>query len=179
MTILVDTSANVTIISENSFMCIDPSQRPKTTPVRSKLFTATGASSPFMGQSQGEIQIDNHKFVHDVLIADIQNDVILGIDFLTKHKCDVHLSKNCLDVQGDKIPCFRYSNEVFSCCRIAVTNHIVVPPGTEMIVPGRPMGQVAKCASVLEPTKHFVENCQILGRPRKRCCSFESSESAK
>ena len=65
--------------------------------------------------------------------------------------CNVHLSKYCLDVQGDKIPCFRYSNEVFTCCRIAVTNHIVVPPGTEMIVPGRPMGQVAKCASVLEP----------------------------
>lgn len=101
MTMLVDTGDNVTIISENSFMCIDPSQRPQTTPVRSKLITATGASSPFMGQSQVEIQIDNHKFIHDVLIADIQNDVILGIDFLTK---------NCLDVQGDKIPCFRYSN---------------------------------------------------------------------
>ena len=42
-----------------------------------------------MGQSQVEIQIDNHKFVHDILIADIQNGVILGIYFLIKHKCDV------------------------------------------------------------------------------------------
>ena len=122
MTMLVDTGANVTIISENSFMCIDPFQRTQTTPVRSKLITATGASSPFMGQSQVEIQIDSQKFVHDVLIADKQNDVILGINFFTKHKCEVLLSKNCLDVQDDKIPCFRYSNEVFTCCRIAVTN---------------------------------------------------------
>lgn len=30
-----------------------------------------------------EVQIDNNKFAHDVLIANIQNDVKLGIDFLT------------------------------------------------------------------------------------------------
>lgn len=59
-----------------------------------------------------EVQIDNNKFAHDVLIANIQNDVKLGIDFLTNHKCVVLLSKNGLDGQDDKIPCFRYSNDV-------------------------------------------------------------------
>lgn len=82
MTMQIDTGANVTIVSENSFMCIEPSLRPQTTPVHSKLITATGAAIPFIGQTQVEIQIDNNRFVHDVLIADIQNDVILGIDFL-------------------------------------------------------------------------------------------------
>lgn len=84
MTMLIDTGANVTIVSENSFKCIEPSLRPQTTPVYSKLITATEAAIPFIGQTQVEIQIDNNRFFHDVLIADIQNDVILGIDFLTK-----------------------------------------------------------------------------------------------
>lgn len=84
MTMLIDTGANVTIVSENSFKCIEPSLRPQTTPVYSKLITATEAAIPFIGQTQVEIQIDNNRFFHDVLTADIQNDVILGIDFLTK-----------------------------------------------------------------------------------------------
>lgn len=162
MTMLIDTGANVAIVSENSFMCIEPSLRPQIFPVHSKLITATGAATPFIGQTKVEIQIDNNRFIHDVLIADIQNDVILGIDFLTKHKCDVLLSKNCLDVQGDKIPCFRYSNDVFTCCRIAVSDHAVVPPGTEIIVPGRPMGHISKSPNVLEPTQHFVEKQGLL-----------------
>lgn len=41
MTMLIDTGANVTTVSENSFKCIEPSLRPQTTPVHSKLITAT------------------------------------------------------------------------------------------------------------------------------------------
>lgn len=51
MTMLEDTGANVTIVSENSFMCIEPSLRPQTTPVHPKLITATGAATPFIGHS--------------------------------------------------------------------------------------------------------------------------------
>ena len=121
------------------------------------MVTATGTTSSFIGQTCVEIQIDQHKFFHNVLIADINNDAILGIDFLTANNCDVLLSKSCLDVQGDKIPCFRYSNEISTCCRITVSENIVIPPGTEMIVPGRPTGQINKCAAILEPTNTFVE----------------------
>lgn len=51
MTMLKDTGANVTIVSENSFMCIEPSLRPQATPVHPKLITATGAATPFIGHS--------------------------------------------------------------------------------------------------------------------------------
>lgn len=155
--LLVDTGASVTILSEKSFQSISPSKRPQITPVNTKLVTATGTTSSFIGQTCVEIQIDQHKFFHNVLIADINNDAILGIDFLTANNCDVLLSKSCLDVQGDKIPCFRYSNEISTCCRITVSENIVIPPGTEMIVPGRPTGQINKCAAILEPTNTFVE----------------------
>lgn len=50
MTMLKDTGANVTIVSENS-LCIEPSLRPQTTPVHPKLITATGAATPFIGHS--------------------------------------------------------------------------------------------------------------------------------
>lgn len=36
---------------KNSFMCIEPSLRPQTTPVHPKLNTATGSATPFIGHS--------------------------------------------------------------------------------------------------------------------------------
>lgn len=51
MTMLKDTGANVTIVSENSVMCIEPSLRPRTTAVHHKLITATGAATPCIGHS--------------------------------------------------------------------------------------------------------------------------------
>lgn len=43
-----------------------------------------------------------------------------------------------------------------------MTDHVVVPPGTEIIVPGRPMGHISKSPNVLEPTQHFVEKQGLL-----------------
>ncbi|XP_062579683.1 uncharacterized protein LOC134241661 [Saccostrea cucullata] len=157
MSLLVDTGISVTILSVKSLKSINPCKHTKITPVNTKLVTATGTTSSFIGQTRVEIQIDQHKFYHDVFVADINNDVMLGIDFLTANKCEVLLSKSCLDVQGGKIPYFRYSSEVSACCRISVTENVVVPPGTKMIVPGRSTGHVNKCAALLEPTNTFVE----------------------
>jgi hypothetical protein len=53
-----------------------------------------------------DIKIENKYFSQDILIADIQNDGILGVDFLSCHKCDVLLSKSCLLIKGNKIPCY-------------------------------------------------------------------------
>ena len=67
--------------------------RPKLMPVNLHLVTATGESSPFLGKAKIEIMLGTQKLLHDVLIADVKNDGILGMDFLTKHRCDVSEQK--------------------------------------------------------------------------------------
>ena len=49
--------------------------------------------SPFLGKAEIEIKLGSQKVLHDVLFADVKNDGILGMDFLTKHHCDMFLSK--------------------------------------------------------------------------------------
>ncbi|VDI11411.1 Hypothetical predicted protein [Mytilus galloprovincialis] len=91
---LVDTGANVTILSKKFIDEINPSLLPKINPVNINLITATGDSAPFIGQIDVEICLGNYIYHHNVLVADISNEGIIGMDFLVTHDCDVLLSQN-------------------------------------------------------------------------------------
>ena len=71
--------------------------------------TATGESTPFLGKAEVEITLGSQKLLHDVLFADVKNDGIRDMYFLTKHHCDMNLSKDHILLNGEKIACFRSS----------------------------------------------------------------------
>ncbi|CAC5397990.1 unnamed protein product [Mytilus coruscus] len=91
---LVDTGANVTILSKKFIDEINPSLLPKINPVNINLITAIGDSAPFIGQVDVEICLGDHIYHHNVLVADISNEGIIGMDSLVTHDCDVLLSQN-------------------------------------------------------------------------------------
>lgn len=68
--------------------------------VSSSLVTATGDRTPFQGKCTVSFQIGNRQVKHDVLFADIQNEGIIGFDFLSKHRCNVSLSNFDLTING-------------------------------------------------------------------------------
>ncbi|CAC5414110.1 unnamed protein product [Mytilus coruscus] len=77
-------------------------------PVNFNLITATGDSAPFIGQVDVEICLEDHIYHHNILVADISNEGIIGISFLVTHDCDVLLSQNKLIVSGESNkPIFR------------------------------------------------------------------------
>ena len=134
---LIDTGASVTILNKAVFDEIYPSPN-LLEPVQVNLITATGEIAPFYGKKIVDLKIDNYIFKHEILVADIQNDGILGVDFLSPNKIDVLLSKSCLKVRGKKIPCFHFDKKLKpTVCRVAVTEDIVVPPGSEIFCPGK------------------------------------------
>lgn len=138
LTFLVDTGSNVTILRKDLLESWSPETRPHLTPVNLKLVTVTGECSSFYGKSQVEITLGSQKLIHEILFADIQNDGILGIDFLNANRIDVLLSKNYLMLNGEKIACFTNSQDAQpSCCRIAIVENVEIPPESEMIVKGQ------------------------------------------
>ena len=161
---LVDTGSCCTIISKNVFENWPYEMRPSLTPVNMHLVTATGESSPFIGQAEIEIKLGGQKIMHDVLFADVKNDGILGMDFLTKHGCDVFLSKNHILLNGEKITSYRSSVDIIpSCCRIAINENVEVPPECEIIIMGHAMDRVDTCGiGVLEATESFVDRSGLL-----------------
>jgi hypothetical protein len=64
-------------------------------------YFSTGETSPFIGQINVQISLGKNFYQHNVFIADISNEGILGMDFLAANNCDVHLSENRLCFKGE------------------------------------------------------------------------------
>ncbi|CAC5374211.1 unnamed protein product [Mytilus coruscus] len=160
---LVDTGANVTILSKKFIDEVNPSLVPKINPVNINLITATGDSAPFIGQVDVEFYLGDHIYHHSVLVADISNEGIIGMDFLVTHDCDVLLSQNKLKIKGKIIQCFHYASSAKSCYRVAIQETVNVPPYSEMIVSGESNEPIFRgLAGLIEPNEKFMEKNGLL-----------------
>lgn len=79
------------------------SVKPEINSVNISMLTATGEVSPFFGKGQFGLKLGEMDFCHEMWLADIKNEGILGVDFLTKHQCDVVLSEQCLKLKKSVI----------------------------------------------------------------------------
>ena len=118
------------------------------------------------------ITLGSQKLLHDVLFADVKNDGILGMDFLTKHRCDLFLSKTHLLLNGEKIACFRRNVDAIpTCSRNAVLETVEIPSEREKIAKRRQLDKVDS-NSILEATKSFVGRSGLLIEKALVCPEF-------
>ena len=132
LAMLVDTGSDVTILQKQLFdQCFaDSIQEPD--PVRSTLITATGESANFYGKVNVNFRIGNRDFIHDVYIADIKTDGILGLDFLSKYECSIQLGQSSMQIGQEKVPCYGNSDLTTPmCCRVCIAEDVEVPPESE------------------------------------------------
>ena len=159
---LVDSGANVSILRKDVFDNIPPPCRPQIKPVRMNLLTATGEASQFLGKADVEIKLDSDTFKHEILLSEIKDTAILGMDFLRLHGIDVLFSKGCLKVKSVTIPCFTRKGDI-KCTRISVVEMVHIPPENEMIIKGRAVSPISyDSVGIVESTEHFVENTGLL-----------------
>jgi predicted aspartyl protease len=112
---LIDTGANVTILSKQFIENIEPSLLSQVNPVNVHLVTATGETSSFIGQINVQISLGKKFYQNNVFTVDISNESILGMDFFAANNCDVYLSENRLCLKGESIPLLHYASN---------TNHV-------------------------------------------------------
>ena len=86
---LVNTGPYRTLLSKNVFKRWPLETRPSLNPLNLHLVTATGENLPFLGKAEIQNTHGSQKVLHDLLFADVKNDGILGMHFLTKHLCDM------------------------------------------------------------------------------------------
>jgi hypothetical protein len=128
------------------------------------MVTVTGETSPLHGKTEITIDIGGNIFKHDILIADIKNEAILGRDFLFKNGCDILLSQMKLIIKGQKIDCFIHEGSSKPmCARIATTKYIEIPPQTEIIVSAKPIDPFDRYqTSFIEGKLDFIDRSGIL-----------------
>ena len=105
--------------------------------------TVTGEKAPVLGKKMLQLAIGPLQVQHEMWVADITDECLLGTDFLEPHGCLVDFRDSKLLIGTEEVP-FRKSCSTFapSCCRIILKECIDVPPRSEAVVMGKVEGSL-------------------------------------
>ena len=161
---LIDTGSVLTIISKRKFEQIPAEERPKLEEYDRLLVAANDSHLKVHGQASFDILFGDEWYHHQLLVAEIRDEGIIGVDFLMQHGIVLDFAQNtvkCHDKQLE-MSCHRTKERM---CRIAVTEGVLVPPGARKIVEGRTTKPLAEGAWLIESTQQLpVKHSVLLAR---------------
>ena len=133
--LIIDTGAEVTVISER--IASKFKHQPEYREVVNLVGAVPGSKAEAKLAKNLEFKFGSSTFYWDVYVAPIEEDAILGLDFLMYHKAKVDLANHELCINGishgAKQRCD--NTETFKVSRIAVAKRTVVPPQTTVQPP--------------------------------------------
>ena len=154
--LVIDTGSSVTLLSSKAFRQI-AQDRIDLSPYRGKLSLADGSDLPVKGVAKALLSFQGVDVWQTVLVADIEADGLLGIDFFKEHECELRYKDGMLIVKDCNVP-FREERGRQVSCRVTAASTVVVPPRCEMILEGRVMGRQNR------PANAIVESVSSFGR---------------
>ena len=162
MQCLIDTGATLTILSIDMWESIKPCSAQVLERYDGNVFTASGAPVEIKGKTTVSIEIDGMHCPCKVVVANIDLDLILGLDFFKAHNCQIDIAKNVLMIQGK--PCTLMCSGSIGCYRIAVKDKIEIPPMSEMVVEGNVIGMKPDTGGlfVVEPREQVLKEQKTL-----------------
>ena len=155
---VVDTGAEVTIISERIYHDVPTELRPalQQSPIALEIAEA-GRKMNVSGVVNVRLRIADYDFDWPVYIAPIRDDVLLGCDFI--HANDIVIrTRYGIQVEGEWIPCELVEGNT-RVTRVQLNENVVIPARSEFTLPckinGRGRADTSFC--VVEPVE-FSEN---------------------
>ena len=159
--ILLDTGSTLTIVNPELLEKLDSSQKPNLAFSAVRLKSANGENIPVLGECPIQITLRNIEITHTVLIADIESNFIIGVDFMMKFSCSICLKAMIFKFRETEIPCFRNANSIVDTCQLVLSEDLVIPPHSEFIAPARVVNPIFPEGNALvEPLEKFMRKNQ-------------------
>ncbi|KAJ8948860.1 hypothetical protein NQ318_013513, partial [Aromia moschata] len=124
--LLLDTGATRTIIRPDI-----AGTAARITPTSWRLRTATGDPATIRGETNVTIVIGNVSFEHRALVAEIEDELILGMDIMNTKGFELDFKNNVLKINGEEIVLHRKTEETI---RVVLAEDTAVPERSEMIL---------------------------------------------
>ena len=132
---VVDSAAQVTIINHDLLLQAGYTI-PTVTNVTLKGIGGKNATLAACKLEGIKIKLGNSNFVCDVYAANIEDPVLLGLDFLVNQKCKIDLVDNSISLPGEKIVATlkkSYDGEKCKIFEVKMPKQISVPPGNSAV----------------------------------------------
>lgn len=109
---LVDTGASCTLISEKIFKKLSKSAKFQLGVLADRKFQqADGTPLRVLGKLNVKIQLGTVVVQHEVIVASISDEGIIGYDFLKKHSCHIDIENDEFHLKGRKVSCSKPEEE--------------------------------------------------------------------
>ena len=126
---LIDTGCTNTMLSVKKYHEIPEDRRPELYEYNRVIVTADDTPLNVHGQTKFNIKFGSHWVRHSILEADISNEGLIGIDFLTQHKASIDFAEQKISFHGEDLQAQCYSTQD-RACRIHVNEGVMIPAGT-------------------------------------------------
>ena len=158
---LVDTGATLTIISSRVWETIGDSPCSLNS-FKQVISTASGNPIDVKGKTKVRIRVSKSSCFMDVIIADIDNEVILGLDFLEKNNCKIDIAQGSLVIQNESIKLDRIG--YVGCSRVVAKEMVQIPPRSEKIINASMTDSTLEKGRlcIIEPAESFLERGSAL-----------------
>ena len=135
---LVDTGTTDTIISVQMYNSIPVDSRPTLFPMKDSAQQADGSPLKSIGWASMNVRIGPTSMYTPVVVAEITNDAMLGMDFMYMSKCTIDPYKEQLRFGDKVVQCnVKTSSTRTFCAKVTLRQNITIPPGHEMLIPGK------------------------------------------
>lgn len=147
---LVDTGCTTTIISTRVFDHLDPEERPDLTPYPGCLMSADESPIQVRGKTLLNIQLGQTLVQHSVIVAEVMNDGLLGLDFLQQHKMVINFATSQILCDGEKVVahCRAGTDRV---CRVVAAETASIPARTRTVMSAKSSRPLVSGTWLVEP----------------------------
>ena len=130
---LIDTGSTTTILSQQKYLEIPAEERPDLQTEEKELVTADDKPLKVFGRTTLNIKFGTQWVRHEVYVAEISNQGLIGVDFLLQHKVSLDFAEQKITFHGEnfKAQCTTIQERT---CRISVSEGIMIPAGTRKII---------------------------------------------
>ncbi|MCG8047963.1 MAG: RNase H-like domain-containing protein, partial [Candidatus Thiodiazotropha endolucinida] len=130
---LVDTGATLTIVSSKVWEVIN--DKKALTQFDTPLVSATGDTMKVKGRTELSMTFGDSQYTVPVIIADMDIDVVLGIDFMQEQDVSVNVAHRKMIIGKQEFP-LQCSGKI-GCYRVVLTDKVEIPAGSEIITQGK------------------------------------------
>ena len=163
---LIDTGATETILSAKMYHLIPRERRPPLDPPMNIMTQADGSRIDILGTAMVELAVGEKSEIVKLIVANINSDGLLGMDFLAATGGVLDIGKGHLQIGGETLRCEK-EGDSNHCYRVVATETVVVPPGHEQIIMAR-SSQFPDdhTLGLVEPLEHGLLQSKGLGVAR-------------
>jgi len=129
---LLDSGCTQSVFPRSHFQKLHPNIRTSLHPVTGNGILADGTRIKLDGLSTIKFKIGQRQYQHKFLVADLNNHILLGLDFFEAQQCVLDFQKSQLLIQSELISCCDQGGNPF-IVNVQAHKETVLPPRSEKL----------------------------------------------